>query len=322
MPAITDPASVRVVADVGGTNTRIALFDEARAEFRALTHYLNRDFDRLEDIFRRWLGGLDEPPPEKCCIAVAAPPSADLVVMSNRDWSFSCREFAAELGFAQLRRLNDFEANAYALPHLLDDERLLLCDGRPDTGTGRLATVGPGTGLGGACLDLHNGNARSFACEPGHMSLGPGNPLELEIFRRLLTLHNNIYAELLVSGPGLARLYHTIAEVRGEATTSLEPADISRLAVAGKDSLCVLALQTFCALLGSVCGDFLLANGAYRGLYIAGGIVPRMTDFLAASDFRRRMVEKGAMKQTLSGIPVYVITTGQPGLIGAAHVPL
>jgi glucokinase len=311
----------RVVADIGGTNTRIALFDPAGAQLRALSTYINRDYVRLEDIFAHWLKQLAEPAPETCCIAVAAPPSGDRVVMSNMDWSFSCRELAAGAGFAQLRRLNDFEANAYALPHLAPGDRQVLHRGRHPRG-GRLATVGPGTGLGGAFLDWFNGVPHSFACEPGHMGLAPGNELELDVFRLLLPRHNNIYAELLVSGPGLARLHGALGEIRAERAEPLEPAEISRRAVAGVDTLCELALETFCALLGSACGDFLLANGSYGGLYLAGGIVPGITDFLDSSDFHPRLIAKGAMRDTLDDVPVHVITTGYPGLIGAAHAPM
>ena len=319
MPGPANPK--RVVADIGGTNTRIALFDPAGSEFRALGTYINRDYQRLEDIFASWLEQLPEPAPETCCIAVAAPPSADRVVMSNMDWSFSCGELAAASGFAQLRRLNDFEANAYALPHLAHGDRQVVHRGLGSRG-GRLATVGPGTGLGGAFLDRVSGVPHSFACEPGHMGLAPGNELELDIFRLLLPRHGNIYAELLVSGPGLARLHAALGEIRGERAEPLEPAEISRRAVAGGDTLCELALATFCALLGSACGDFLLANGSYGGLYLAGGIVPGIIDFLASSGFHARLVAKGAMRDTLAGVPVYVITADHPGLIGAAHAPM
>lgn len=320
MPGLAD--SRRVVADIGGTNTRIALFDPDGEEFRALHTYINRDFTRLEDIFASWLEQLPEPTPSDCCIAVAAPPSEDRVVMSNMDWSFSCGDLATRSGFRRLRRLNDFEANAYALPCLAPDDRQVVHGGRDKQG-GRLATVGPGTGLGGAFLDWFDGVPHSFACEPGHMGLAPGNDLELDLFRLLLPRHGNIYAELLVSGPGLARLYRALGEIRGERAEALEPAEISSRAVAGGgDPLCKLALATFCALLGSACGDFLLANGSYGGLYLAGGIVPRISGFLDSSDFHSRLVAKGAMADTLAEVPVYIITTDYPGLIGTAHAPM
>lgn len=318
--APSSPQAPRLVADVGGTNTRIALFDPARAEFRALSTFINREFARLEDIIALWLADLAEPVPETCCIAVAAPPSADRVIMSNMDWSFSCSELASAFGFTRFHRLNDFEANAYALPHLDDSERQQLYPGRGEP-RGRLATVGPGTGLGGAFLDRIDGIPHSFACEPGHMGLAPGNDLELDIFRLLLPRHGNIYCELLISGPGLVRLYQALGEVRGVSTRDIAPAELSRAALAREDSLCVLALETFCALLGSACGDFLLATGSYGGLYLAGGIIPGMIDFIGSSTFHTRMLEKGAMGDILSGVPVYIITTHQPGLIGAAHAP-
>lgn len=320
MPRADAPAT-RMVADVGGTNTRIALFDEASGEFRALCTYVNREFARLEDILAQWLDTLAEPAPEACCLAVAAPPSPDQVVMSNIDWTFSCRDLASRFGFARLRRLNDFEANAYALPYLQTGDREQLYAGKGDQ-TGALATVGPGTGLGGAFLARLQGIPHGFACEPGHMGLSPETDLELDIFRLLLPRHGNLYAELLVSGPGLARLHQALGEIGEQRVETLAPADISRLALAGEDQLCVLALDTFCGLLGSVCGNFLLANGSYGGLFLAGGIVPGLAPFIRDSTFHQRMVEKGAMRDILAAVPVYVITTGQPGLIGAAHAPL
>ena len=241
--------------------------------------------------------------------------------MTNIDWSFSCRALAFRFGFDQLRRLNDFEANAYALPYLAADDCELLFPGEDDP-TGRLATLGPVTGLGGAFLDWHNELPHAFACEPGHLGLTPATELEMEIFHLLLSRHSNIYAELLVSGPGLVRLYQTLGEIYGESATALDAAEISRRAMAREDPLCVTALATFCDLLGSVCGDFLLATGSYGGLYLAGGIVPEIATFLRKSTFRQRLIDKGAMTETLAGIPVYAISSSQPGLLGAARVPL
>jgi glucokinase len=311
----------RLVADIGGTNTRLALYDPAAGELRALVTYDNRDHQRLEDIVACWLQTLDEPPPTTCCIAVAAPPSGDRVTMTNINWSFSCRDLARRFGFTQLGRINDFQGIAYALPHLANADRQPLHTGHPQA-QGKLATMGPGTGLGGATLEIVAGKPVACACEPGHMGLAAATALELEIARLLLPRHGEIHAELLVSGPGLRRLYRALAQIRGEAVDPLLPAEISRLALRGQDELCVLTLNTFCALLGSICGDFALASGAYGGLYLAGGIIPRMIPFLQASHFAQRFREKGSMGDHLAAVPLYAITTAQPGLIGAAHAPL
>lgn len=314
-------AVTRLVADVGGTNTRIALFDEQHREFRAVTSFSNCDYPDLSEVIRHWREQLGEAWPTSACIAAAAPPSGDQVSMINIGWSFSLREMAKEFGFAQLGWLNDFQANAHALPHLRAPDLQQIHPGR-QTGHEILAAVGPGTGLGGATLRWAAGVPYAADAEPGHAGLSPGNDLEIAIFKALLPIHGNIYAELLVSGIGLVRLYNCITEIHGACPQPLEPADVSGMALAGSDEHCVLALDTFCALLGSSCGDFVLANGAYGGLFIAGGIVPRMIDFLRRSEFLARFQGKGAMRERLQAIPVNVIIADNPGLIGAANAPL
>ncbi len=312
----------RMVADIGGTNTRLALFDPGTGALRCVKTYINREYLHLEDVIARWLADLDEPAPTACCLAVAAPLSTDHVAMVNMDWSFSRSEIARRFGMQQAGWLNDFQANAHALPHLSGEERRLLHPGR-DGASGKLAVVGPGTGLGGATLEWAAGLPHACPCEPGHMGLACATPEERELFRRLAPSGGEIYAELLVSGPGLQRIYRGLGEVRDQQTDStLSPADISGRALIEEDALCTASLATFCALLGSVCGDFVLANGAYGGLYLAGGIVPRMVDFLESSAFHRRFTHKGALAATLGDVPVHVVTAPHPGLLGAAYAPL
>ena len=314
-------ARIRIVADVGGTNTRIALYDPAADEYRQLASYENGEHPGIEDIISRWLAALGELPPTLCCIAAAAPPGGDRVTIINANWSFSCGELAQQFGFMQVSWLNDFQANAYSLPCLKETELELLHAGEAPSGAS-LATVGPGTGLGGACLEWIDNAPRARACEPGHMGLSPATELELEVFRALLPRYGEIYAERLVSGPGLLLLYQTLADIRGQTAAAPSSAAVSDAASARQDDLCVLALQTFYGLLGSVCGDFALANGSYGGLYLAGGIVPQMLEFLRSSSFMHRFRDKGAMGSHLEAVPLYVITAAQPGLIGAAHAPI
>jgi len=311
----------RLVADVGGTNTRLALFDEAAGTFSALAGFSNRDYDSLEQVLAHWLDAIDEPPPTRGCIAVAAPPAGDQVTMVNIGWAFSCNALARRFGLQQFTCLNDFEANAHALPYLAGNDLEEVFAGR-EGGHSTLATVGPGTGLGGSTLLWVNGLAVARAAEPGHASIAPVTDLEFDIFRALLPAYGDIYAELLVSGAGLARLYEVISQLQGKTAEALTPAQVSQRAAAGEDATCVQALETFCDLLGSACGDFVLNNGAYGGLFIAGGIVPRVLSFLRNSDFLPRFRAKGAMRQHLEAVPVHVITSDHPGLIGAAHAPL
>lgn len=310
-----------MVADVGGTNTRLALFDQGLREFRCVARFNNRDHSSLEAIIAEWLDSLTEPTPGEACIAVAAPPATEEITMINIGWSFSCGDLAARFGFARLQCLNDFQANAHALPHLGADD-LASIHGSPQADADGLCTIGPGTGLGGATLRRMDGRLGAFAAEPGHMGLSPASKLELAIFERLLPQYGNIYAELLLSGSGLVLLYRTLAELDGATPQSLHPADVTQYGLAGTDAHCAQALQVFCALLGSACGDFALANGCYGGLYLAGGIAPRMVSFLRSSDFLHRLHNKGAMKAHLQGMPVNVIIAENPGLIGAAYAPI
>ena len=241
--------------------------------------------------------------------------------MVNMDWSFSCREMAAQFGFERCHWLNDFQANAHALPHLRPGDTVPISEGQPGT-SDRLAVMGPGTGLGGACLEFVQGIPVASDSEPGHMGLAPATELELQILQRLLPRQGEVHAEFLVSGPGLVRLYQVIAEIRGDQPLDLSPAQVAEKGLTGMDRHCRQALDSFCSLLGSACGDFVLARGAYGGLYLAGGIVPTMAEFLQHSSFLQRFRRKGAMAEHLERVPVHLITLPHPGLLGAAHAPL
>jgi glucokinase len=308
----------RMAADVGGTNTRIALFDTNTKELRALSTYKNRDYEHFADVIAAWMDTLAEPHPKEGCIAIAAVPQRDQISMTNMDWSFSRSEIAEKFKFANLSWINDFEANAFSLPHLTERDKAVIYPGNPEDSS-RLVVIGPGTGLGGATIETFGQISYARACEPGQMGISPGNDLEIEIFRILLQRYSLVHGELLISGPGLLRLYETLAKITGREAEAGSPAAVSQLAMERGDETAVLALNTFAALLGSIAGDFVLANGSYGGVFLAGGIVPTMIPFLQNSDFHQRFCNKGPMSNVLHNVPVYVITTAQPGLIGAAH---
>ena len=311
----------RMVGDIGGTNTRLALFDAHAKQLRFQRNYRNRDYGSLADIILAWRRDLGDKLPEEACLAVAAPPFDDEVRLLNIDWRFSPRELAKQFGFSQFGCINDFEGNAYALPHLGAHELVTLQAGKPAL-HGRLATLGPGTGLGGATLDTRGPEPLACASEPGHMGLAPATALEFALFERLRGENGEIYAERLLSGPGLLCLYLVLARERRVDATLQEPEAISAKGLRGECTLCAEALELFCGLLGSACGDFVLANGAYGGLFLAGGILPTMTDFLRKSTFSRRFAAKGKMKKHLSDVPLYLVCGDSIGLVGAAHAPI
>lgn len=311
----------RMVADVGGTNTRLALWDVNKNSLRARRDYLNADFANFDAVIAAWMADLAEPPPTRACVAIAAPPFDDLVAMQNTTWSFSIREISHQFSFDPLRVINDFEANAYGLPHLSSDDMTTIHQGKSG-GSGKLAAVGPGTGLGGAAFGLVAGQPTASACEPGHMSLAPATPMEMELFSLLMKEHSVIHAELLLSGRGLPRLYRAVATVMGDDAEDLDAPEISARALAEECDTSLLTMETFCALLGSICGDFVLAHGAYGGLYLCGGILPQMVPLLSNSTFQSRFAAKGEMQEYLQAVPIHVIISGRAGLLGAAHTPL
>jgi glucokinase len=308
------------VGDIGGTNTRLALFDAETHSLRHIQPYINREFEGLGSVIDAWIDTLADPVPTACCLAVAAPPFDDIVSMLNMDWSFSISGLAKQFGFTRMRCINDFEGNAFALPHLRDSDRVVLRS-TPEPVCRKLAVVGPGTGLGGATLEFFGDTPVAHASEPGHISLGPGTREELAVFELLLAERGDVYAELLLCGPGLLRIYQTLGKVRGETIDNLTPAEVLKLGANDESALAKDALAMFCALLGSLCGDYVLATGSYGGLYLAGGILPRMVPFLEASDFRQRFDSKGEMRPHLVKVPLYAITNNTTGLVGAAHAP-
>lgn len=315
-------ATRRVTADLGGTHTRLAIHDAARNEFRHQQVFLNREFPDFEAVLQHWLQGIDEPAPDTACFAVAALIRGDRVCMTNRDWSFSCRALASRFGFRALAVLNDFEAHAYALPWLAASEVISLQAGTAQAAQGRLAVLGPGTGLGGALLEGRGATAQAIACEPGHMNLAPGTPELLALWPQLVARYGRVYVELLLSGSGLARLHEARGHHGSGQALALEPAEITRRALSGEDAECARTVACFCALLGDVCADFILATGAWGGLYLAGGILPRITPLLQESPFLERLRDRGPLADALEAVPVRLIQHPSPGLLGAAHAPL
>jgi len=310
--------STRLVADLGGTHVRFALYDEAAARLSDIQSLDCCAYARFEDAITAYLSTPGIEKPDSICLAVAAVETSGQIRMTNNEWSFSPPELRRHFGFRRLGVINDFAAVALSLPQL-PVTQLHALTREPAVDTGNLLAIGPGTGLGGARL---LNQKQVIPCEPGHAGLSPGSELELEIFRLLQPQWGEIYAELLVSGPGMVRLHETLATIRGESIQSRDAAEISAHAMAGTDPLCRQTLEVFCALLGSAAGDFTISSGAYGGVFLAGGIVPHIIPLLEQGHFLRRFVRKGAMEEQLRKVPVHIILHQHAGLLGAAAWPL
>lgn len=322
------PAGASLVADVGGSNARFGWLDRASHQIRhvrtlpvaghaglvdAAAHY-------LDDLRQRL--GATYVAPSAASIAVATAVTADRVELTNSHWSFSCAEAQAALHVDTLRVVNDFEALALALPHL--GPRQLRRVGPATTGTAgaALAVVGPGTGLGVASVVPTPAGWVALPGEGGHATLAPGSDEESELLTLVRRRFSHVSAERLLSGIGLPTLYTAVSEMAGQAVGSAdrpEPTapEILDAGLAG-EPLAQRTLNHFCALLGSFAGNVALTAGARGGLFIGGGIVPRLGAFFDASDFRRRFEDKGRLAGYLSGIPSWVITDTLAALTGAA----
>jgi glucokinase len=309
----------RLVADIGGTNARFALAG-ADGKLRDARTLGTRSFASLSAAALDYLGSVDIRPRE-ACIAVAGPVKGDLVRLTNHRWEFSIAATRSALGLAKLRVINDFEAIALALPELSADDLLQIGGGAPVPGR-PMAVLGPGTGLGVAQLIATHDGFQPVSTEGGHASIGPSDEAELQLLATLLRNGQQLSREALLSGPGLERIYWALCLEAGIDYQGYSAAEIQTRARDGSDATCHAALGHFCAFLGTAAGDQALCCGAQGGVYIAGGIVPRFTDFLRRSQFRARFDAKGPMRDYMSAIPVYVITRPNPGMLGAAHADL
>ena len=303
-----------LLADIGGTNARFAMAEQGRPG--PVVHLSISDFVAPHEAIGAALEELaPERPPRRAALAVAGPVSEDQADLTNGVWHFDAAALSRDLGLESVHMINDFSATAHALPHLAGEDLVSLGGGAGDP-TAVQAVIGAGTGLGVSGLLVVEGRQVALAGEGGHVSLAADDGEEADLFEHLRQRFQHISAERLLSGGGLVVLYEATAERAGQGPERLTPAEVTARALASSDPHCRAALSRFCALLGGVAGNLALTLGARGGVYLAGGIAPRILDFLITSDFRRRFEAKGRFRSYLEPIPSLVITHPNPALIG------
>ncbi len=305
-----------LLGDIGGTNARFALFiDGAVTQMQVLN---GGEFATIADAARAYLSQVECDSPRAAAIDIAAPLTGDEVRMTNHNWQFSIAALRKELNLERLILLNDFTALAMSLRHLPRDEVMQL-GGAQAVADASIALIGPGTGLGVSGLIPSNGAWTPLQGEGGHVSLPACNERESAVIAVLRKRFTHVSAERAISGPGLVNVYSALCLIDGIADRDLHPNDITARAMANSDAQCVEALQLFCAMLGSVAGDLALTLGAVGGVYIGGGIVPRLGEYFARSEFRARFEDKGRYRNFLSPIPVYVIHSTAAAFYGLSR---
>ncbi len=300
-----------LVADIGGTNARFGLVTEPGGQPEAVAVLAGAEHDGLPEAVAAYIadhaGGVQ---PGAACVAIAGPVKGDRYRLTNAGWTGSVRD----LGIPNAWLLNDFEALAASLPHLRGDDLVSL--GGPEPSQGVKAVLGPGTGLGvGGLVPAAEGWV-PIPGEGGHVTAPVLDRRDHEIVRALRADGlEHVVAEHLLSGPGLSRLHRGLALVHGTDAPRLSASDIvTRM----DDSLCAETVEVFCAMLGTFAGNVALTLGARGGVYLGGGVLPRIVDRVRSSDFRRRFEATPTLNDYLSGIATALIVAPQPALTGAA----
>ena len=278
-------------------------------------NFRNRYFASLEAVLQHFVGNDTV---RRAAIAVAGPITGDRVALLNIDWQFSQKAFAEALGFERLIVLNDFEALAHALPVLGESDCHRVGGGDFEAGMPK-AVVGPGSGLGVGSIVPAGDDWIAIGGEGGHVTLAPQTDTEARVIDDYRDESGHCSAEKLLSGPGLTRIHSSLARHRGSEGPELAPDAITAARAAG-DALAVASCELFFALLGAVAGNLALTLGARGGVYIGGGIVPRMTDAIDTSAFRERFVGKGRYRGYLEKIATPVIMTDTPAFLGLRRV--
>jgi glucokinase len=297
----------RLVGDVGGTHARFGWIESPTSGIGSVAVYASADHPGLEAAIAHYLVEHRHPPPAACAIGIATAVLGDHIAMTNRDWAFSISEIRGRLGVQHFVVLNDFTTLALALPGLTAADLTRVGGGSAVPGA-PVGLLGPGTGLGVSGLLPAAAGPFPIAGEGGHVTLAAFDEREEQVIARLRPRFDHVSAERVLSGPGLTNLYEACCELAGAPSAALEPADVTEHALAGTDACCVEAVELFFGFLGGVAGNLALTLGARGGVYIGGGIVPQLGDWIGRSAFRARFEAKGRFRSYLEAIPTWVIT--------------
>ena len=313
----------RLLADIGGTNARFAL-EVAPGQFAQIEVLPCGSYPTLAHALKAYLAmpavaAALSTPLRHAAFAIANPITGDMVRMTNHHWEFSIEALRLECGFQTLVMANDFTALARALPHLSPSQKIQIGGGTAVPNT-PLGLVGAGTGLGVSGLIPCKSGWTALLSEGGHVTFSPANATEVAVLQYAWREFDHVSAERFLSGDGLELLYRALASHTGQPDDGLGAPDISRRALSGDCPLCVQVVNTFCGMLGTVAGNLAITLGAQGGIYIGGGIVPRLGELFARSPFRARFEQKGRFVHYLAQVPTFVITAQYPAFLGVSAI--
>jgi glucokinase len=313
-----------LAGDVGGTKTNLALFTTADGVLRSVAdaHFMNQGHAGLEDVVRAFLAGRADVP-TAACFGVAGPVAEGRSRMPNLDWVIDARALARLLALDHVVLLNDLEATAHGV-RVVDPEQVVVLNAGTPVATGNAALIAAGTGLGEAVLYWDGAGHRVSPSEGGHADFAPSDAEQIAILTRLTARFGHVSWERVVSGPGLHSVYGALdvpepADILARIESSADPsATITELGLAGVSPRCVRALDVFVSAYGAEAGNLALRTIATGGVYVGGGIAPRILPRLTDGTFLRAFIAKGRFADWLARIPVKVILDPKTALRGAA----
>ena len=313
--------SPRLIADIGSTYARFALETE-RGQFSQITSLRCANFPDFYSAITQYLEQLKPLQVAHAAIAVANPVVGDEVIMTNYHWQFSIESMRVQLGFETLVIVNDFTALAMAVPRLGKKDVHKIGGGQAldDAKQNVIGVIGPGSGLGVSGLIPVGEGWISLGSEGGHATFSPRNEKEIAVLRYAWKSFSHVSFERLLSGPGMELIYRALADFANVPSSDLTAAQITEYGLAGSDAVCVDTLDLFCGLLGTAASNLAMTLGAMGGIYIGGGIVPRLGAYFERSSFRARFEDKGRFHHYLAPIPTFVITAEHATFIGVSEI--
>ena len=307
----------RLIADLGATNARFALLDPD-GSFANINVFPSAEYDTAADAITAYLATVGGERPTEAAFAIAAPVIGDEIAMINSAWHFSLEGLKKQFGWTRLIAMNDFKANAFAVLSLKPDDLVQIGEGSPAP-RATVGVLGPGTGIGVAALVPAKEGWVAVDGEGGHVTLAAMDSREAAIIDILHRQFAHVSAERVLSGPGLVNLYDALCELAGKPAGPLTPDHVTNI-YPGCDPQAREAVAVFCAMLGTFASNVALTFGARGGIYIMGGIVPKILEIFRHSAFRERFEMKGRYRFYLRAIPTYVVEHPTPAFLGLRTV--
>lgn len=327
MPA----AGVNMLAgDIGGTKTNLAYFKATRDELVLVQskRYPSAEYQSLQEIIRLFLAEANQPMPDRICLGVAGPVIDGKVELTNLNWVLDATELGKQMNVPEVKLLNDLESMAFGLAAIPEEDFITLHKGQPRTG-GNMAIIAPGTGLGQAGLYWSTNNYYPFPTEGGHCDFSPRTDLDMDLLRYLQTKYEVVSWEKVIAGPGIYDIYQFLRDVKKHAepswltetwTTDEDPsAVISKAAIQQQAAICVETMDLYVRYLARESSNLVLKMKATGGLFLGGGIPPKIAPLLQQESFYKHYMDCDRMQHLLETVPIRIIKNDKTGLLGAAY---